>query len=178
MKDGPINRSKDRDPIVAIDVAEPCARWRESVGAIDGVCERAARAALSAAGKTWPGEAELSIVLGDDALVRSLNHRWRAQDKPTNVLSFPAQDGRSPPDAPRLLGDVVLAFETVAAEAAAQGKPIAHHVGHLVVHGVLHLLGFDHEAAAEAERMEALETAVLAALGVPDPYRQAEAPHG
>ena len=95
-------------------------------------------------------------------------------DAPTNVLSFPAAASAPPaPGAPLLLGDVVLAFETVAAEAAAQGKPLADHLAHLVVHGVLHLLGFDHEADAEAERMEALETRLLAGLGIADPYRAA-----
>ena len=162
---------------LTIDIAEPCALWRERVPDIERVCGEAARAALAGAA-TALGPAELSIVLGDDALVRALNRQWRGQDKPTNVLSFPALPTALPLDAPRLLGDVVLAFETLAAEAAAQGKPLVHHLRHLVVHGVLHLLGFDHEAAGEAERMEALEVAVLAAFGVPDPYSVTEASHG
>jgi len=169
----------DPDPggTPTIDIAEPCALWRERLPDIERLCGEAARAALAGAGCAL-GPAELSIVLGDDALVQALNRQWRKQDKPTNVLSFAALPAALPPGAPRLLGDVVLAFETLAAEAAAQGKPLPHHLRHLVVHGVLHLLGFDHEAAGEAERMEALEVAVLAGLGVPDPYQVTEASHG
>jgi probable rRNA maturation factor len=120
----------------------------------------------------------LSLVLADDATLRALNRRWRAQDKPTNVLSFAAQGEETPPDAPLLLGDVVLAFETVAREAAAQGKPLGDHLRHLVVHGVLHLLGHDHERREEAALMEALETRILAGLGVADPYREHEVADG
>jgi len=120
-----------------------------------------ALAALRAAAVPCP--AELSIVLADDALVRTLNRDWRAKDKPTNVLAFP--------NAAPLLGDVVLAFETCAAEAAAQGKPLADHLSHLVVHGVLHLAGHDHGHAREARIMEDLERRILAAAGIPDPYR-------
>ena len=108
-------------------------------------------------------------------------HRtWRGKDSSTNVLAFPAADPSVPvpPGAPLLLGDVVLAFETVRREAVEQQKPLADHLRHLVVHGVLHLLGFDHEITREAERMEALEVAVLATLGIPDPYRMTEASHG
>jgi probable rRNA maturation factor len=165
------------DPLT-IDIAEPCALWRKQLPEIERLCGEAARAALAGAGGGTPRSAELSIVLGDDALVHALNRQWRGHDKPTNVLSFPVAPMTLPPGAPRLLGDVVLAFETLAAEAAAQGKPLAHHLRHLVVHGVLHLMGYDHEAPGEAARMEALEVAVLAELGVPDPYRVAEVPHG
>jgi len=163
---------------VEIDLADPSPHWRAALPEPERVCERAARAALAAAGAA-PGPAELSIVLADDALLRQLNREWRGKDAPTNVLSFAAGDANpAPPGAPRLLGDVVLAFETVAAEAQAQQKPLADHLAHLVVHGVLHLLGFDHEIAAEAERMEALETRILAGLGIADPYRLREASHG
>ena len=167
----------DRSDTLIIDIAEPCAQWRGRLPEVERLCNEAARAALARAGGT-PRSTELSIVLGDDALVHALNRQWRGQDKPTNVLSFPIAPMMLPSDAPRLLGDVVLAFETVAAEAAAQRKPLAHHLSHLVVHGVLHLMGYDHEAAGEAVRMEALEVAVLSELGVPDPYRVAEASHG
>jgi probable rRNA maturation factor len=183
--------SNDPDPAapdpaaVDIDLAEPCAEWRRRLPEIEALCLGAARSALAAAGAV-DRSAELSLVLADDALVRSLNRRWRGQDKPTNVLSFAAEDGpatATPSPLPRLLGDVVLAFETVSAEAAAQEKPLADHLRHLVVHGVLHLLGFDHVVEAEALRMEALETRILAGLGVPDPYRERpprerEATHG
>ncbi len=162
---------------VEIDLAEPSPLWRRALPELERVCDRAARAALAGGGAPR-GPAELAIVLADDALLRGLNRAWRGRDAPTNVLSFAAGADTPPPGAPLLLGDVVLAFETVAAEAQAQGKTLADHLAHLVIHGVLHLLGFDHEIAAEAERMEALETRVLAGLGVDDPYRLPEASHG
>jgi probable rRNA maturation factor len=109
-------------------------------------------------------------VLSDDAAMRALNARWRGKDAPTNVLSFAASDDLAP-GMPRLLGDVVLAFETVSREALAEGKPLADHTRHLIVHGVLHLLGHDHERASDAKRMESLERGILAGFGVPDPYR-------
>ena len=126
---------------------------------------RAARAALAAAkpGKTRTAAAgELCLVLADDTLQRRLNHDFRGADKSTNVLSFEG--------APASLGDVVLALETIAAEADSQGKSLADHVAHLVVHGVLHLMGYDHQTGAEARRMERLEAAILAGLGIADPY--------
>lgn len=137
-----------------------------------------ARGAARAALKAMPAEAdgrrrELGVTLTDDATVRTLNRDWRGQDKPTNVLSFPAADDGPaglPAELPRLLGDVVLAYGVCAAEAAAQGKALADHLSHLVVHGVLHLAGHDHEVETEAARMEALETAILAGLGIADPY--------
>ncbi len=112
-------------------------------------------------------------MLADDALVRRLNRDYRGVDQATNVLAFPAADGGGSvaAEAPLPLGDVVLALETVRREAADQGKSVAEHLSHLVVHGVLHLLGFDHVEAGDAARMEALEIEVLAGLGVPDPYR-------
>jgi len=122
-----------------------------------------------------PSAAELSLVLGDDALVRGLNRLYRRKDAPTNVLSFPAltdaERARArKPGRPALLGDVVVAFETSRREAAALGKPLADHLAHLVVHGTLHLLGYDHALARDAARMERLEAAVLAGLGIADPY--------
>jgi probable rRNA maturation factor len=116
--------------------------------------------------------AELTIVLADNDTVRRLNRQYRGIDKPTNVLSFGgADEGRPPPRGSTIiLGDVVLARQTVAAEAAAQGKSIADHAVHLVVHGVLHLLGYDHQAAREADLMESIENQVLGRLGVADPY--------
>lgn len=117
------------------------------------------------------------VAFTSDAEVRRLNARFRAKDQPTNVLSFPApplpSKGQAGADA-RFLGDVVLAAETVMAEAERLGIPAAHHVQHLVVHGVLHVLGYDHEEEAQASLMEALEIRLLAALGVADPYRSNE----
>jgi probable rRNA maturation factor len=114
---------------------------------------------------------ELAIVLTDDSAIRALNRDWRGKDTATNVLSFPAP--ASPPAEgghPRLLGDIVIAYETTAREAGAEARPFRHHLTHLAVHGFLHLLGHDHVADAEAEAMEALEIAVLARLDVPNPY--------
>jgi probable rRNA maturation factor len=160
---------------VTIDIAEPCAAWRAALPRRRALCRTAALAALAAVPPGRARAVELSIALGDDALLRRLNRQWRGKDKPTNVLAFPAEDGTRV-GAPLLLGDVILGFGTVAGEAAAQGKTLAAHLSHLVIHGVLHLLGFDHEEAAAATRMEALETAVLAGLGIADPYRADEKP--
>ena len=140
-------------------------------------CRRAALAALEAVEMPLERPVEISLVLADDATVRRLNRDWRGKDAATNVLSFATQDDDNEPevaDAPLLLGDVVLAFETCAAEAAAEGKSLADHLGHLVVHGVLHLLGWDHQDEDDADAMEALETDVLAELGIADPHRSDE----
>ncbi len=112
---------------------------------------------------------EASVVLGDDALLRSLNRSYRGKDVPTNVLSFPF---RSPPGAgpSDLMGDVVLAAETLEREAAEQGIRVDHHFRHLVLHGFLHLLGFDHETDADAALMERVEAEILAMLGIANPY--------
>ena len=115
--------------------------------------------------------AELAIVLTDDSAIRSLNRVWRQRDAATNVLSFPA---RHITNARRHIGDIVLAYETVAREARAERKPFAHHVAHLAVHGFLHLLGYDHERETDAERMEGIERDILRRLGIPDPYRRME----
>lgn len=118
----------------------------------------------------WPGllraPSTVSIALSSDAAVASLNGQYRGKAKPTNVLSFPA--GRGAPE--HFLGDIILAEETVEREALQQGIPLTHHVQHLVVHGLLHLLGYDHEAPADAERMEALEISILAKLDIANPY--------
>lgn len=122
-----------------------------------------------------PDGAEVSLVLADDARVRELNRDWRGKDAPTNVLSFPSlDDAPLPPGEVLLLGDVILAFETVAAEAERDGKELRHHLTHLVVHGMLHLLGHDHETEEEARRMEGLETTILDGMGLPDPWSDDE----
>lgn len=157
------------EPVPEIDVAIECPAWNGAVPGAEALCRRASAAALVAAGG---GAGEIAILLADDEAVRALNARWRGRDAPTNVLSFPGPDPETigGAAAPRHLGDIALACETVLREAAEQGKSPADHLTHLVVHGVLHLLGYDHEAEAEAAEMEALEVAVLAGLGVPDPY--------
>ncbi len=161
---------------IAISILSP--RWRTHLPEARRVCRRAARAALAAAPRA-PRAGELGLVLADDDRVRRLNRDYRGRDEPTNVLSFPA--GGVPAGAASApLGDVVLALETLVAEAEAQGKRPEDHLSHLVVHGVLHLLGYDHAEEPEASEMERLEVAALAGLGVPDPYapraelRQAE----
>jgi probable rRNA maturation factor len=164
-------------PAVAIDLTSSCAGWAQACPCAEDVARAAAGLALerglAAAAMIPSGPIELGVSLADDHRQRRLNRNWRGLDRPTNVLSFPAWEpaGSGPRGAPILLGDVVLAFETVAREAAEQGKPLAHHLSHLTVHGVLHLLGYDHTSPAEAIVMEALETAILEQLGVPDPYR-------
>ncbi len=138
--------------------------WTAALPEAAGVVERAATAALGAV------EGDVVVLLTDNETVRELNARYRDRDRPTNVLSFPAADMTLPGQAPHL-GDLVLAFGVCADEAEAQGKSLADHLSHLTVHGVLHLLGRDHEAEAEAEEMEAEERSILASLGVADPYR-------
>ena len=114
----------------------------------------------------------VTLLLTDDATIADLNRRFRQRDQPTNVLSFPA-----PQNPERFLGDIALAYGVCAREAREQGKPLAHHLQHLVAHGVLHLLGYDHVSDAQADEMEDLERAVLAGLGIPDPYLTGEGDH-
>lgn len=154
----------------AIEVTMPCPAWRHECPEAALYAAAAARLALLRA--AGPAGAIAEITLADDAAQQTLNRTWRGKDTPTNVLAFPAADPAvSPPaGAPLLLGDVVLAFETVRREAIEQQKPLADHLRHLVVHGVLHLLGYDHAADDDAAAMEAQEVAILAELGVPNPY--------
>jgi probable rRNA maturation factor len=130
--------------------------------------EACVQEAVAAAAKRVPGEGEVSVLLTDDAAVRVINRDWRGFDKPTNVLSFPAP---KQPAGPAVLGDIAVAYETVAREAADEGKPFFHHLAHLAVHGYLHLMGYDHRIDSEAEAMEALEREILRTLRIPDPYR-------
>jgi probable rRNA maturation factor len=154
-----------------VEVAAPSPLWQE--GCPDAAALAVAAARLALRRSETPVEAVVDITLTDDAAQRTLNRDWRGKDTPTNVLSFPAADPDMtvPPGAPLLLGDVVLAYETVQREAGEQDKPFEDHFRHLVVHGVLHLLGYDHEDGADAATMEAQEIAILAELGVPNPYR-------
>ena len=145
-----------------IDLEVEDAAWTAALPEAGALVLAAAEATLASEGAVGEG---VSLLLTDDAAVRELNRRFRRLDKPTNVLSFPA-----PQNPERFLGDVALAFGVCAREAEEQGKPLAHHLQHLVAHGVLHLLGYDHETDAQADEMEGLERAVLAGLGVPDPY--------
>jgi probable rRNA maturation factor len=135
----------------------------------EALARRAARAVFGVLERPEP-PSELSIVFTGDAAVAELNRQWRGKAGPTNVLSFPAAGGAG------TLGDIVLAAGVVAAEAEAQGKPLANHTAHLMIHGLLHLLGYDHADDATADAMERLEIRAMARLGLPDPYEDATAP--
>jgi probable rRNA maturation factor len=176
----PTARSVD----IAILIEAP--QWLSALPKAEAVVERAARAAFAAAALPSDLASECAILLADDERLRELNRRFRGKDRPTNVLSFPAEpkddDYANRPvviaqdDQPHLWGDVAIAYGITAAEAAEQGKTLADHLSHLVVHGVLHLIGHDHEAAAEAERMESLERQILWEIGIADPYEVEDRP--
>jgi len=179
-------------PGATVDILVNCPRWRSERG-----IRTMLRDAIAEAGLATANEGDLAIVLSDDEAVRALNRDWRRKDQPTNVLSFPAarrsgglgakrygalkKGNRTRravvPDGPHCLGDIVIAYETAAREAKAEHKPLRHHVAHLAVHGFLHLVGYDHHADKEAEAMEGLEIAVLARIGIPNPY-VARVPNG
>jgi probable rRNA maturation factor len=160
--------------------------WETAATDVERLTEVAARAAFEAAEKPeilgGDTPVEMSLVLADDALVQTLNRDYRDKDKPTNVLSFALLDDLDDTDEdaddvlareegmPILIGDVILAFETVQREALEQGKSFGDHLTHLVIHGVLHLLGYDHQSDPDADRMERLETSILARMGIADPY--------
>jgi probable rRNA maturation factor len=147
---------------VTFDIRIESDLWKQKRD-IKALARRAIATAATAASRS---KCELAVLLTDDPGIRVINADWRGMDAPTNVLSFPA-----PPSAGgRFLGDIVLAFETVAAEARAEGKPFAHHFAHLCVHGFLHLLGYDHVREKDAEVMETAERDILRRLRIPDPY--------
>jgi probable rRNA maturation factor len=145
-----------------VEIVREADAW-ERVG--DTLLVRGAKAAFAAVSPR-DDDCEVAILLTSDAKMRELNREWRGKDAPTNVLSFPSGDERH-------LGDVVLAYETIAREAKEQGVTIEDHAAHLVVHGLLHLLGYDHAMEKDAGAMEALETSILATLGIADPYAEA-----
>ncbi len=153
---------------VSIDLMVEAGKW-PAKAALSALARKAVAAALAEAGAA-DTPSELSIVFTDDVHIRALNAGWRGKDKATNVLSFPAFPVKPGDPLPPMLGDVVIAAETVAREAELEEKPLDHHLLHLMVHGVLHLLGYDHEDEVEAEAMEALERRALAKLAIPDPY--------
>ena len=156
-------------PITEVLVVAEC--WQAEPDA-EAVIHRAVATAAEIV-NAGPGEAELAVMLTDDAGIRTLNSNWRGIDKPTNVLSFPALQPTGPSgpdDAPRMLGDIAIAYETTRKEADDEQKPFDHHLSHLAVHGFLHLIGYDHETDGDAETMETLEQEILAQLGIPDPY--------
>ena len=156
---------------VSLDISAPSPLWR-GLPRVRAIARETIAAAIAESGPALGKGAELSLCLADDAALRALNARWRGIDKPTNVLSFPAAPSDRVGQA-STLGDIALAYETLAREAEDLGVPLADHYRHLLAHGFLHLIGYDHETDAEAERMEALETRILARLGAADPYARA-----
>jgi probable rRNA maturation factor len=170
------SRNRDSGPMASIalpisEVLVVAACWQSEPDA-ETVIQRAIAAAAEIADADI-GEAELAVMLTDDAGIRTLNSNWRGVDKPTNVLSFPAlppTGPTGPDDPPRMLGDIAIAYETTRREADDEQKPFDHHLSHLAVHGFLHLIGYDHENDADADAMETLEQEILAQLDIPDPY--------
>jgi probable rRNA maturation factor len=160
----PATRRAQHPPTVDITVESPLWKRRRNATAVLRRAIQHASSAVSSSG------GEVSIVLADDSTVRVLNRSWRHEDMPTNVLSFPVGTGKTDRGSPRLLGDIVIAYETAEREARTQRKPFAQHLAHLAVHGFLHLVGYDHKSADEARAMEHIETLILARLDVPNPY--------
>lgn len=155
--------------MITVDIEIENEAWVQAEPEAEALVWRAAQAVLDAH-EDVEGQG-IVILLADDDSVQALNRDFRAKDYATNVLSFPApKDPTANPEGQ--IGDIALAFGVCAREAAEQGKPLAHHLQHLVAHGVLHLLGYDHEGDEEADAMEALEREILAGLDVPDPYAE------
>lgn len=160
-------------PVTEILVVADC--WRAEADA-EAIIHHAIQTAAGMVDEDT-GDAELAIMLTDDAGIHTLNANWRGIDKPTNVLSFPALQPTGPSlpdDPPRMLGDIAIAYETLRREADNEHKPFSHHLSHLAIHGFLHLIGYDHETDADAVEMENLERKILAQLGIPDPYTPQE----
>jgi probable rRNA maturation factor len=151
---------------IEVNVAAPA--WRR-VADLEDLAKTCVRQSLAASGAALASKCEVSVTFCDDETIRELNVEWRGKDQPTNVLSFPTPGAL---DRKPLIGDVIVAYETVAREAEEQGKLLRAHAAHMVAHGFLHLIGYDHETAADAERMEALERKIAMALGFPDPYAE------
>ena len=171
------DRSCDEEPpsrlSLALERVDDDGDWA-SVGPVDDMIAAVAQVLAAAPELSDVYPATAAVALSSNDAVRRLNAAYRGKDKPTNVLSFPTPTlPETLTDAePQALGDVVLALETLIDEAAAAGIPLGHHFQHLLIHGLLHLIGYDHESDAEAEEMEALETVLLARLGIPDPYAE------
>jgi probable rRNA maturation factor len=155
---------------LAIECAVECDAWNK-FEKLDEIVAQSLQAALEESDDALPNGAEISLLFCDDARMKELNRQFRGQDKPTNVLSFP---GPEPLETAQCLGDIAVAYDTVAREAVEQGKTLEQHCRHMIVHGFLHLLGYNHEDDEEAELMEAMEIRILERLGVDDPYRGQE----
>ncbi len=155
---------------LCIETSVEFAGWSRLDG-LDTLVAESLQSVLEESGDKLVEGVEVSLLFCDDARIQELNRDFRGQDKPTNVLSFPSPD---PLETARFIGDIAVAYETVAREAQEQGKTLKQHCGHMIVHGFLHLLGYDHEEEAEAEAMEAMETRILRRLGVDNPYHDDE----
>jgi probable rRNA maturation factor len=155
----PLPGRRERALEIDIQVASPL--WQ-----VQPLAEETVRTAIAAAAMELAADGEVSVLLTDDASIRTLNRDWRKLDKPTNVLSFPAakQAGSA------LLGDIVIAYETLTRECEDEGRDVLHHLAHLSVHGFLHLLGYDHQTDSQAEAMEGLESRIMRSMNMPDPY--------
>jgi probable rRNA maturation factor len=163
-----VSRSLSRSPALDIDIQKTVRDWN-AIPRVTAKVRLAATRAIAMGGVPVLAGAGLAVSLASDARVREVNGQWRGKDQPTNVLSFPGAVPARISQSPNL-GDIIIAYETVVSEAANDAKPLENHLIHLVVHGVLHLLGYDHMTSADAERMERLETAILESLSIPDPY--------
>lgn len=157
-------------PHISLDIEVEAGNW-PPIEQLEAICRRACDAAQAETRRAVSQSgSDLSILFTDDRRIRALNAEWRGKDKATNVLSFPAFPSSRTGPIPPLLGNIVLAAETVRREAEEEAKPFENHLTHLVVHGFLHLIGYDHETDEQAEEMEALERRALARLAIPDPY--------
>lgn len=155
---------------ISIEVEDEA--WTRMLPGLEALTDTAVKAALAACGVS-EHQTEVFVLFTDDSAIAELNDKWRGKPRPTNVLSFPAPGGMPLPDGePRPLGDIVLASGVIAAEALDAGKTLQDHCTHLLVHGCLHLLGYDHEDEAEAAEMEQLEIDILKGLGISDPYER------
>ena len=148
--------------MIDLDLRIEATDWSDQISDLDAVCVRALTAGVAQVG----AQGEVSVLLTDDAEIQVLNRDWRGKDKPTDVLSFPAAEIDRP-----FLGDIAIAFETTQRDAASRKIALDQHLSHLLIHGLMHLLGHDHKDDTEAAEMEALEIAALASLGWPDPYK-------
>lgn len=162
-----------------VKIAAPSPLWEQSIENSAELVTRVVARAVAASNRVH-GDSEVSVVLSDDRELRILNKEYRGKDEPTNVLSFPGDELDTDEDSftslgrPMILGDVVVAFETIRREALDQGKALADHAAHILIHGVLHLCGFDHERSEDAKIMEGLERAVLGEFGIAGPYESDE----
>ena len=150
------------------NISDP--RWAGILADSKMLCVQAADRMVSHVLSSGSRRIDVSVLWTDDEQIAALNGQYRQKSGPTNILSFPSADDHFQPDQQLFLGDLVLGYDTVVREAAEAGKPVSHHVTHLFVHGLLHLAGYDHIDEDEADEMEALETSLLAEIGIPDPY--------